>query len=137
METITILTLCLVFIIILYIGYRLGLKKAKIEVHKKWEKIVPDIRKDAVKKSREVLTGKFSEQLAPYLPHFPYSPTEARFIGNPIDFIVFKGIDNKEPEEVIFIEVKSQKSKLSTKERKLRDIIKKKKVSWEEYRISL
>ena len=35
----------------------------------------------------------FAEQLATYLPNFPFSPTEAKFIGAPIDFLVFKGMD--------------------------------------------
>ena len=82
-----------------------------------------------------MLGGQFSEQLAPYLPDFPYSPTECRFIGKPIDFIVFKGMDEKEITEVKFIEVKSGKANLSTHERKLRDVIREKKVTWEEYSI--
>ena len=79
--------------------------------------------------------GQFSEQLAPYLPDFPYSPTEARFIGKPIDFIIFEGMDNKEITAVKFVEVKSGKSSLSTHERKLKDVIINKNISWEEYRI--
>ncbi len=102
---------------------------------RKLEAKIQEIREDAIKRSRAVLTGAFSEQLAPYLPDFKYSPTEVRFIGKPIDFVVFKGLDNKEPTEVVFVEVKSGKSQLSTPERKLRDVIKNKKVSWEIYRI--
>ncbi|MBN2422893.1 hypothetical protein JXB41_06715 [Candidatus Woesearchaeota archaeon] len=135
MDPATLLFLILAFVFFLYIGYRLGIKKAKVEVSKQWEGLIPKIREDAVKKSRAVLTGKFSEQLAPYLPDFSYSPTEVRFIGKPIDFIVFKGMDEKEPEEIVFVEVKSRDSKLSTPERKLRDVIKQKKVRWEEYRV--
>ena len=86
-------------------------------------------------RSRAVLGGQFSEQLAPYLPDFPYSPTECRFIGKPIDLVVFKGMDGKDISEVKFVEIKSGKSKLSKHESKLRDVIKGKKVSWEEYRI--
>jgi predicted Holliday junction resolvase-like endonuclease len=134
MELLTQFFLTLLFLFFLYIGYRLGIKRAKVQVSSQWEKLIPEIRKDAVKKSREVLTGKFSEQLAPYLPNFPFSPTEVRFIGKPIDFIVFKGTDKKEPEEIVFVEVKSGNSKLSTQERKLRDVIKNKKVKWYEYR---
>ncbi|NQV09341.1 hypothetical protein HQ529_05820 [Candidatus Woesearchaeota archaeon] len=100
-----------------------------------WLEKIPEIRADAVKRSRAVLGGQFSEQLAPYLPDFNYSPTEARFIGKPIDFIIFKGMDEKDIKEVVFVEVKSGKSGLSTHERKLRDVIKDKKVVWEEYRI--
>jgi len=104
--------------------------------NREWEKKVDEIRADAIKKSRAVLGGQFSEQLAPYLPDFPFSPTEVRFIGKPIDFIVFKGMDQKEISEIVFVEVKSGKSGLSTHERVLRDAIRGKKVSWVEYRIA-
>ena len=49
----------------------------------------------------------FAEQLAPYLPNFPFSSTEAKFIGAPIDFLVFRGMDAQDIEEVIFVEMKS------------------------------
>ncbi len=115
----------------LLIGFILG----KVLTNKSWEDRLHDIRKDAIKRSRAVLGGQFSEQLAPYLPDFPFSPTEARFIGKPIDLIVFKGMDEKEIEEVVFVEIKSGKAKLNTHERKLRDAVKDGKVRWIEYRI--
>ena len=86
-------------------------------------------------KSRAVLGGQFSEQLAPYLPNFNYLPTECRFIGKPIDFLVFKGMDEKNITEVIFVEAKSWKSKLSSQEKSLKEAIENKKVRWEEYRV--
>ena len=55
----------------------------------------------ALRRSRSVLGGMFAEQLAPYLPNFPFTPTEAKFIGAPIDFLVFKGLDDQRIEEVI------------------------------------
>ena len=92
-------------------------------------------RKDAILKSRSVLSGMFSEQLAPFLPNFNFKPTECRFLGKPVDFIVFKGLDDKKVNEVVFVEVKSGKGKLSLVEKSLREAIKNKKVSWQEYRI--
>ena len=130
MEPITIALLIIAGIILLWLGYKLG----SIIKDQEWQEKLPKLKQESVKKSREVLTGHFSEQLAPYLPDFPFSPTECKFIGKPIDLIVFKGLDKKEPTEVIFVEVKSGESKLSTVERKLRDIIKDKKVRWVEYR---
>ena len=99
-----------------------------------WIEKLPKIKKDSVEKSRQVLTGNFSEQLAPYLPGFPYSPTECKFLGKPIDLIVFKGMDQNNINEIVFVEVKTGKSTLSTQERKLRDAIKNKSVKWEEFR---
>ncbi len=117
-------------LLLLLAGFVIG----KLLTERKWEGLVQGIREEAIKKSRAVLTGQFSEQLAPYLPDFKYSPTEVRFIGKPVDFIVFEGMDEKEITRVVFVEVKTGKSGLSTHERKLRDVIKEGKVEWEEYR---
>lgn len=131
LEFSTILLIIVLVIIAILVGYLIG----KLITEKKWNELIPKIREDAIKRSRAVLGGQFSEQLAPYLPDFPYSPTEARFLGKPIDFIIFRGMDEKEIKDVVFVEVKSGKATLSTHERKLRDVIKDKKVKWEEYRI--
>jgi len=78
----------------------------------------------------------FAEQLAPYLPDFPFSPTEAKFIGAPIDFLVFKGMDAQHIEEVIFVEVKSGSARLNHNEHSLKDAIDNKRVRWHEYHVS-
>lgn len=92
--------------------------------------------KDAVKQSRAVLGGKFTEQLAPYFPEFQYDPTEARFIGDPIDLVVFPGLANKLPERVVFVEVKTGGSQLTPIQKRIRDLIKNGKVTWEELRLT-
>lgn len=125
----------IVFLIGLIIAYWIGYKFGAFKRNKFWEAELPSHRKDAIMKSRAVLGGQFSEQLAPYLPDFEYLPTECRFVGKPIDFIVFKGMDEKNINEVVFVEVKSGKAKLSSSEKKLKDAIDKKKVRWVEYRI--
>jgi len=131
MDVVQILVVALLVLVLLIIGFIIG----KFFERKHWQDMLPEIREEAISRSRSVLTGAFSEQLAPYFPDFKYNPTEIRFIGKPVDFVVFKGLDQKQPSEVIFVEVKSGKSQLSTTERKLRDVIKDKKVSWEIYRI--
>jgi predicted Holliday junction resolvase-like endonuclease len=77
----------------------------------------------AVQRSRSVLSGMFAEQLAPYLPDFPFSPTEAKFIGAPIDFLTFKGMNAQHVEEVIFVEVESGSARLNHNEHTLKDAI--------------
>jgi len=134
MELIT-LIIVIAFLIGLVIAYWLGHKAGYFKRDKLWEAELPGHRKDAILKSRAVLGGYFSEQLAPFLPNFKHLPTECRFVGKPIDLIVFKGMDEKDINEVVFVEVKSGKSKLSPVEKKLKETIEKKKVRWEEYRI--
>ena len=81
------------------IGYFVGDKIATIKRDRYWELELPSHRKDAVIRSRSVLSGMFSEQLAPFLPDFPFAPTECKFLGKPVDFIVFKGMDEKKIDE--------------------------------------
>jgi predicted Holliday junction resolvase-like endonuclease len=86
------------------------------------------------KKSSEVRLGKISETLAPVLNDFPvdvHKPgTSTIFLGQPVDFIHF------DPESgVSFIEVKSGESKLSSTQKKLKNLIQAGKVGWLEFRV--
>lgn len=94
------------------------------------------IREEAIKKSQQVILGKVTEHLTPYLAQFPYNPKDVRFIGSPIDLIVFKGLDDGRVEEVILIEIKTQESKLSGRQREVRDAIENKRVRFETFRVS-
>lgn len=98
----------------------------------KWEAEIAKACKTAITQSRAVLGGKFVEQLAPYLPEFKYDPTEARFIGSPIDLIVFPGLAAGDPQEIVIMEIKTGKSAhLTPEERKIRQLIEDGMVRWE------
>lgn len=125
----------IIFLAGIILAYYLGSRAGSKTRDDHWENQIDGIRADAISRSRAVLGGQFSEQLAPYLPDFNYSPTECRFIGKPIDFIVFKGADNKKIDEVVFVEVKSNKSKLSSQEKNLKETIDQGRVRFEEYRV--
>ncbi len=114
-----------------FLGKTMGYKLALTD----WKKREKRARVEAVKQSRAVLSGQFSEQLSPFLPGFKYLPTECRFIGRPVDFIVFRGIDEKDIKEVVFLEVKSGSSGLSAQEKNLMKTINAGRVRWEEYRV--
>ena len=49
------------------------------------------------------------EHLAPLFPAFlsQFNPKDARFLGTPLDFIVFDGLDEGEVRRVVFVEVKT------------------------------
>ena len=129
------LIILITFLIAIIIAYKIGTKIGIYQQNNHWKNQLPVERQDAINRSRAVLGGQFSEQLAPYLPNFPYNPNECKFLGKPIDLIVFKGMDEKNIEEVKFIEIKSGNSTLSSSEKNLKEAIENKRVSWEEYRI--
>jgi len=81
------------------------------------------------KKSSEVRLGHIAETLAPFLDQFDFEPEQCSFLGQPIDYISF-GED-----EITFIEIKSGKSQLNSKQRNIRDQVKNKMVAWKEVRI--
>jgi predicted Holliday junction resolvase-like endonuclease len=119
----------LVPIVIFGIGWLCGVFWVKEDTNK------------AAKKSlafqRGILKGNISESLAPFLPGFrsDLKASEARFIGKPVDFLFFKGIDEQNISEVVFVEVKTGNSRLNDNERSLKDAIEQKRVSWWEYRV--
>jgi predicted Holliday junction resolvase-like endonuclease len=94
-----------------------------------------DIRADAIRRSSAVVSGKVSEHLAPYMAGFPYNPKDARFLGTPIDFLVFDGMSDDDVREVVFLEVKTRGSNLTTRERRVRDAVLAGRVSWKEFRV--
>jgi len=100
-----------------------------------WQSAAEELKKAALVKSRQIIGGTFSEQLAPFLPDFPFDPTEARFIGKPVDFIVFRGLAQGQIDEVAFVEVKSGQSRLNQNEQSLRAAIEQRRVSFHEYRV--
>jgi len=94
------------------------------------------IRADAVARSLAVTVGKVSEQLVPYLPGFSYNPKDARFLGSPVDFVVFDGLDAGALRRVVFLEVKTGAAALSIRERQVRDAIESGRIAWDELRVT-
>ena len=93
------------------------------------------VRQDAVQRSLAVTAGKVYEQLLPYLPDFPFNPKDVRFLGSPVDFVVFDGLSDGRVTQVVFVEVKTGGAELSTRERRVRDAVRERRVEWHELRL--
>jgi hypothetical protein len=94
------------------------------------------IRQDALGKSRAVLKGKIGEQMAPMLPEFRYNPADARFLGSPIDYIIFDGYSeakdgNGKIRRIVLMDVKTGKAKLSPIEKKVKEAVAAGSIEWE------
>lgn len=90
------------------------------------------LRRDAVQRSQSVTLGKVAEHLVPYLPDFRWNPKDARFIGSPVDFIVFDGLSEGALRRILFVEVKTGAATMSTRERQVRDAVLGRKVEWQQ-----
>jgi len=79
-------------------------------------------------RSLYVKHGKHWEQFAPFLKDFPGNKENFRFIGMPIDGIIF------DDDEIKFVEIKTGNGKLSEKQQRVKNLVERKKVSWKELR---
>src|SRR5437762_12007981 len=94
------------------------------------------IREDAVQRSLAVTAGKVHEQLVPYLPEFGFNPKDARFLGSPVDLVVFDGLSAGDVKRVVFLEVKTGGAMLTEREKQVRAVIEARQVAWAELRLA-
>ncbi len=81
------------------------------------------------KASISIRHGKFLEHYIPWIKKiFPYNPERFRFIGNPIDGILF------DKDKIVFIEFKTGRSALNESQKKIKSLVKNKKIEWKEIR---
>ena len=93
--------------------------------------------------SQATSKGQALEKWAPFVDH-PNIDTDWRienwsFLGSPIDYIVWHYSTNKEDNlrdgKVVFLDVKAGKSGLTTKQRRIRDLIEAGRVEWRTIRL--
>lgn len=82
------------------------------------------IRDDARTRSDHTHYGKITEHLVPWLRDTNFDPRDMRFIGSPVDFIVFEGLSEGRDVTVTFVEVKTgNRPKLTTREARVKEAI--------------
>lgn len=128
----TIIALCLAFGLVAYFAVMYVREVAKSRITDKRHQIdIREQRIDAVKRSRSVIEGQVFEQLIPHFPEWKHTPSEARFLGSPIDYVVFEGMSTGKPEKVILVEVKKGSSSTTPLQNKIKKLVEEGKVEWE------
>jgi len=99
-------------------------------------------QKRSVNTSRAVLKGKMAEQMAPIMPEFQYLPSDAKFLGDPVDYVVFDGYTDlrdgagrPEDIEVVLIDIKSGGARLTKGQQAIAQAIRDGRVRFETIRI--
>ncbi len=130
------LALALIAVVVgLAIGFLAGRALTQRTLELDYREREREARRDSVDRSRATLTGQFLEKLAPHFPDFPYEPTDLRFIGTPVDYLVFDGLSAGQVDQIVFLEVKSGDSGLTTRERRVRDAVEAGAVRWDVYQV--
>lgn len=103
---------------------------------REFEKNKKKIREDAVKRALTTRIGKVMEQMVPIFPQFGHDPSDLRALLTPIDFVAFNGMfPNKAVKDITFIEVKTQRSKLSQLQKSIEKAIDKGRVDFKVYTV--
>ena len=69
--------------------------------------------------------GLLTEQFMPFIESYPWNPTNFRFLGSPIDGVQF------EEDRVILVEFKAANSRMTLRQRQIRDLVAAHKVEFE------
>ena len=95
-----------------------------------WRMTASDLRAMRFnKKSLSSKYGKMSEQFMPFIQTYPWDPQNFRFLGSPVDGVQF------ESDRVIFVEFKTAGSRLSDRQRQIRDHVREGNVQFHEFRL--
>ena len=93
-------------------------------------------------KSRSILRGKNAEHYVPFSDDFleEFSPSDAKFLGNPIDYVIFKNAskitDKEEADiEIVFADVKTGKSQLTKLQRSIKKAVEEGRISWRTFEL--
>ena len=99
--------------------------------------------KRSVSQSRSTLKGQIAEQMAPLLPGFEYAAADARFLGDPVDYVVFAGRsgfagaqEDSEGLEIVLLEIKQGQSNLSPVQRAIAQAVEAGRVRFEICRVA-
>jgi len=116
-------------------AYRLIDLRANLKVEQWKNAYSKQIRRDAITGSQAAVAGRVFERVAPYLPGFGYNPKDVRFVGDPVDFVVFDGLSEGSLRNVVFVEVKTGFGELNGNERHVRAAISERRVEWSLFRM--
>lgn len=89
---------------------------------------------DSEVKAKAVNIGFILERIAPCMNGFCFERNDCRSLFDPIDYIIFEGLNKRgSVSKIVFVDIKTGKAVLSKKQKEIRALIERKKVSWETY----
>ena len=96
-------------------------------------------KKSSTQKRVETTTGSVNmgfilERLAPVLEQFPFDKNDCRSLFDPIDYVIFEGLQKTgKVQKIFFVDIKSGKAKLKSNQKAIKQIIEQKKVEFKNY----
>ena len=103
---------------------RADLKKRKLNIPKKSEV-----------GAKAVNLGFLLERLAPTLDGFTFNKNDCRSMFDPIDYVIFEGLSEKQKvDKIVFVDIKTGSARLTSKQKKIKQVVEDKKVEFNTYK---
>ena len=86
----------------------------------------------ALRSSKQSLStkyGRLTEQFMPFMKDYPFDSHNFRFLGTPVDGVQFND------DGIVFVEFKSGDSRLTARQKGIKDLVLNKKVDFREFRV--
>ena len=84
--------------------------------------------------TNSVNMGFILERLAPVLEHFPFDKNDCRSLFDPIDYVIFEGLQKTgKVQKIFFVDIKSGKAKLKANQKAIKQMIEQKRVEFKNY----
>ena len=116
--------------------------KKEASFQQRLDKDIKEAQKRSNNIQRNVLKGQIGEQFTPFITDFPYNPSDCRFMGEPIDYVIFQKLHECadgnvliEDVQLIIAEVKTGNARLNQRQKIIKQVIENEQVSFKELRI--
>ena len=84
--------------------------------------------------TRSVNMGFMLERLAPVLEAFPFDRNDCRSLFDPIDYVIFEGLNKTgKVQKIFFVDIKSGEARLKKNQKAIKQLVENKQVHFETY----
>ena len=85
--------------------------------------------------AKAINLGFLLERLAPTLDGFTFNKNDCRSMFDPIDYVIFEGLSEKQKvDKIVFVDIKSGGARLTSKQRKIKQVVEDKQVGFKTYK---
>ena len=85
--------------------------------------------------AKAINLGFLLERLAPTLDDFTFNKNDCRSMFDPIDYVIFEGLNKKQSvDKIVFVDIKTGGARLTSKQRKIKQVVEEKKVEFKTYK---
>ncbi len=109
-----------------------GIKEREYELRDLKKKI----KMKSEKAAESINIGFISERLAPVMKDFKFEHNDCRSMGEPIDYIIFEGLSKKGiVTKMFFVDIKTGNARLNKHQKNIKEVVEKKKVEFDTYKV--